>query len=117
MFNYYTYKDLVDVLDLNKKTLQDCGIARNDIKQINCDGKVHSFINPSNLELFKSSVIDWSEFEEITENDANVKIVELKEIERVEQEEVYKKTDAYKLKKLEEENASINYILMQNNLL
>lgn len=113
----YTNKDLCDVLDLRKGGLNECGVYIDDITQINCNGVCHSFINPSNLELFKSSVIDWSEFEEITENDANVKIVELKEIERVEQEEVYKKTDAYKLKKLAEENANINYILMKNDLL
>lgn len=112
----YTDKDLVDLIPLDDgKSFHECGIDENNIMQVFCLNKAHSFLTICNKELFSSMV--KSEYEELTEEQSKVKINELEEIQKQEIDEAYKKTDAYKLKKLEEENASINYILMQNNLL
>lgn len=110
----YTNKNLADVLDLNMKSLKDCGIMKDDMRQVACNAQVHSFIIPSNIDLFEQSVV--GSFEELTEEQSQIKIKELEEIQKQEIDEAYKKTDTYKIKKLEEENANINYILMQNNL-
>ncbi|MDB8805004.1 hypothetical protein [Romboutsia sp. 1001216sp1] len=110
----YTNKELVDVFDLSSKGLLDCGISRNII-QVTVKGVVHTFLEVVDKEIFDSS--KKCELEELTLEQANAKITELKEIEKREQEEAYKQTDAYKISILEQGLANAEYSLMMGGLL
>lgn len=100
----YTDKDLVDVLDLRTKSWEQCGLSK-EFKQFTCSGKTHSFLYIEDEVLYNNALIGY--MEEISEEDAKLKMEELRRAEEVEQMQLYQQTDAYKISILEAENADL----------
>ncbi|WP_195238700.1 CD1375 family protein [Romboutsia sp. 1001285H_161024_C4] len=109
----YTNQDLIDLLPLRDKEFLECGIDEN-ATQIFANGLVHSFLTVIDRDLFNS--VDKGQYEELTKEQANLKIEELRAIEKQEQEEAYKQTDAYKISILEGEQETQNEEILSNML-
>ena len=100
----YTDKDLVNVLDLSNNTWRECGLSM-EFSQFSCGGKTHSFLYVEDETLYNNALIGY--IEEISEEDAKLKMEELRKKEEYEQEQLYKQTDTYKISILEAENETL----------
>lgn len=101
----YTSKNLIDVLSIEDKKIEQCGINVDNIKQIFADGFTHSFLEVVDLEKYNSSKKEDMHIQTLEER--NSMIIELEDVQRLEQEEIFKKTEAYKISILEAENETL----------
>ena len=107
----YTSKNLIDVLPIEDKKIEQCGINVDNIKQIFAHGFTHSFLEVADLEKYNSSKKEDIHIQTLEER--NSMIIELEDVQRLEQEEIYKKTEAYKISILEAENKALKEELSQ----
>lgn len=105
----YTDLNLVDVLPVDVKSFQDCGISTTNIIQITCENKVHSLIEIVDEDLFNSLL--KKEVSYLDETQASSKTEELKAKAKKEIEEEIKKSLEYKVELLEQ---TVNSLKQEN---
>lgn len=107
----YTSKNLSDVLPIEHKKIEECGINIDNIKQIFANGFTHSFLEVVDLEKYNSSKKEYMEVQTLEER--NSMISELEDIQKLEQEEAYKQTESYKIAILEAKNKELEDAIIE----
>lgn len=110
---FYTDLNLVDVLPLDSKTFEECGLHTTNINQVTCQSKVYSLIEIVNEELFNSLLKNEVTF--MNDEEVQAKLQELRVIEAKELEEYQNNLPENQIKALKEELKSTQEAL--NNLL
>ena len=110
---FYTDLNLVDVLPLDSKTFEECGLHTTNINQVTCQNKVYSLIEIANEALFNSLLKNEVTF--MNDSEVQAKLQELRDIEAKELEEYQKNLPENQIKALKEELKSTQEAL--NNLL
>lgn len=105
----YTDLNLVDVIPVDTKSFQNCGISDKNIIQITCENKVHSLIEIVDEDLFNSLL--KKEVSYLDETQASSKTEELKAKAKKEIEEERKNSLEYKVELLEQ---TVNSLKQEN---